>query len=127
MHAPEYSIVCAVFYVNVTHQKPPSMHPPARYYNLYPEKQRLPGMKERGVPVHGAGLQGHFDAGGTGWGRPPTPHSVQRQVRRLGELGLTVNISEMDVRVAGVSASSVHRDRYQDGWMDRWMDRCMHG
>lgn len=59
-------------------------------------------MKERGVPVHGAGLQGHFTASGTGLRRPPTPHSVQRQVRRLGELGLRVNISEMDVRVAGV-------------------------
>lgn len=64
-------------------------------------------MKERGVPVHGAGLQGHFAAAGTGMRRPPTPHSVRRQVRRLGELGLRVNISEMDVRVAGVSTFPV--------------------
>ncbi|CAM9495504.1 unnamed protein product, partial [Hapterophycus canaliculatus] len=64
--------------------------------------EMLKGMKERGVPVHGAGMQAHFTAAGTGWRRPPTPHSVQRQVRRLGELGLSVNISEMDVRVAGV-------------------------
>ncbi|CAM9241385.1 unnamed protein product [Ectocarpus fasciculatus] len=63
----------------------------------------LKGMKERGVPVHGAGLQGHFTAAGTGMRRTPTPHSVQRQVRRLGDLGLTVNISEMDVRVAGLA------------------------
>lgn len=55
------------------------------------------------MPVHGAGLQAHFDAAGTGLRRTPTPHSVRRQVRRLGELGLSVNISEMDVRVAGVS------------------------
>lgn len=37
---------------------------------------------------------------------PPTeelpPPLGPRQVRRLGELGLSVNISEMDVRVAGV-------------------------
>eukprot|EP00903_Cladosiphon_okamuranus_P011673 g10979.t1 len=65
----------------------------------------LKGMKERGVPVHGAGLQGHFTAAGTGLRRVPTPHSVQRQVRRLGELGLRVNISEMDVRVAGLPES----------------------
>ncbi|CAN0537858.1 unnamed protein product, partial [Ectocarpus sp. 12 AP-2014] len=36
----------------------------------------LKGMKERGVPVHGAGLQGHFTAAGTGMRRTPTPHSV---------------------------------------------------
>lgn len=59
-------------------------------------------MNERGVPVHGVGLQAHFDAAGTGLRRPPTPHSVNRQVRRLGKLGLSVNISEMDVRIAGV-------------------------
>ncbi|CAM9283040.1 unnamed protein product, partial [Ascophyllum nodosum] len=60
----------------------------------------LKGMKDRGVPVHCAGLQAHFDAAGVGLKRPPTPHSVRRNVRRLGELGLSVNISEMDVRVA---------------------------
>ncbi|CAM9681294.1 unnamed protein product, partial [Discosporangium mesarthrocarpum] len=58
----------------------------------------LQGMKERGVPIHGVGLQAHFDAAGTGLGRVPTPHSVRRNVRRLGALGLEVNISEMDVR-----------------------------
>lgn len=60
-------------------------------------------MKNRGVPVHGAGLQAHFDAAGTGLRRPPTPHSMRRNVCRLGDLGLSVNISEMDVRVADVS------------------------
>ena len=54
------------------------------------------------MPVHCAGLQAHFDAAGVGLKRPPTPHSVRRNVRRLGELGLSVNISEMDVRVADV-------------------------
>ena len=63
-------------------------------------------MKERGVPVHGAGLQAHFNAAGTGLRRTPTPHSVSRQVRRLGELGLSVNISEMDVRVAEVRSET---------------------
>lgn len=68
----------------------------------------LLGMKERGVPVHGAGMQAHFTAAGTGQYRVPTPHSVQRNVRRLGELGLTVNISEMDVRYADVRERSSH-------------------
>lgn len=64
----------------------------------------LKGMKERGVPVHGAGMQSHFTASGIGQYRPPTPHSVQRNVKRLGDLGLTVNISEMDVRYADLPA-----------------------
>jgi endo-1,4-beta-xylanase len=63
------------------------------FYNL------LKGMKERGVPVHGAGMQAHFNAAGTGLSQPPTPRSVKAQIRRLGNLGLRVNLSEMDVRI----------------------------
>ena len=63
------------------------------FYNL------LKGMKERGVPVHGAGMQAHLNAAGIALSRAPTPRSVKAQIRRLGELGLKVNISEMDVRV----------------------------
>lgn len=60
----------------------------------------LRDLVQRGVPVHGAGIQAHFNAGGTGRGRPPTPSMVKRQIRRIGGLGLKVNISEMDVRVS---------------------------
>lgn len=68
-------------------------------------------MKERGVPVHGVGIQGHFDAAGGHHWAIPTPHSVQRNVRRYGDLGLTVNISEMDVRIADVRRSYGHPSR----------------
>ena len=64
------------------------------FYNL------LKDLVQRGVPVHGAGIQAHFNAGGTGRGRPPTPSMVKRQIRRIGELGLKVNMSELDVRVS---------------------------
>jgi endo-1,4-beta-xylanase len=60
----------------------------------------LKGMLERGVPVGGVGLQAHFTASGVGTGRCPTPAAVAANVRRLGELGLRVNISEMDVRTS---------------------------
>lgn len=60
----------------------------------------LADLKAKGVPVHGCGMQGHFNAAGVGWNRPPTPRMVKQQIRRLGDLGLTVNISEMDVRVS---------------------------
>jgi len=60
----------------------------------------LSDLRQKGVPVHGCGMQAHFNAAGTGRQRPPTPRMVKAQIRRLGDLGLTVNISEMDVRVS---------------------------
>jgi len=69
----------------------------------------LKDLVHRGVPVHGAGMQAHFDAGGVGRRRPPTPSMVKRQVRRLGALGLKVNISEMDVRVSRLSGGGEGR------------------
>ncbi len=71
------------------------------FYNL------LKGMKERGVTVHGAGMQAHFNAAGTGLSLPPTPRSVKAQIRRLGDLGLRVNLSEMDVRIGKILPQSV--------------------
>jgi len=47
-----------------------------------------------GVPIHGVGLQMHLDA----WDYP-RPADVAANVRRLAQLGLKVNISEMDVRI----------------------------
>lgn len=60
----------------------------------------LAGLVKKGVPIHGCGIQAHFNAAGTGRNRPPTPRMVKNQIRRLGLLGLKVNISEMDVRVS---------------------------
>lgn len=65
------------------------------FYNL------LKGLVEKNVPIHGAGIQAHFNAGGVDERqRVPTPFQVKKQIRRIGELGLKVNISEMDVRVS---------------------------
>ena len=64
------------------------------FYNL------LKDLTQRKIPVHGCGIQAHFNAAGVGRNRPPTPRMVQQQIRRLGRLGLKVNISEMDVRVS---------------------------
>lgn len=57
-------------------------------------------LTAKNVPIHGCGIQAHFNAAGTGRNRPPTPYQVKQQIHRLGELGLSVNISEMDVRVS---------------------------
>jgi endo-1,4-beta-xylanase len=69
------------------------------FYNL------LADLKAKDVPVHGCGLQAHFNAAGVGLNRPPTPRMVKQQIRRLGKLGLSVNISEMDVRVSKLPAN----------------------
>jgi endo-1,4-beta-xylanase len=52
------------------------------------------GLRERGVPVDGVGLQFHV-------GLPlPARDQVEEAIRRLGELGVEVHISEMDVPVS---------------------------
>jgi endo-1,4-beta-xylanase len=52
------------------------------------------GMKERGVPIHGVGLQSHFD--NNSWTKPS---DIDKNIKRLGELGLRVSITELDFRV----------------------------
>lgn len=58
----------------------------------------------RGVPIGGVGLQMHLDAAS----RPATA-DIARNVARLAALGLRVNISEMDVRVARVAGDRTAR------------------
>jgi len=60
----------------------------------------LASLIKKGAPIHGCGIQAHFNAAGTGQRRVPTPRMVKNQIHRLGNLGLKVNISEMDVRVS---------------------------
>jgi GH35 family endo-1,4-beta-xylanase len=47
-----------------------------------------------GVPIHGVGLQMHVEAG-----TAPSAGEVAQNMRRLADLGLLVNISEMDVQI----------------------------
>jgi endo-1,4-beta-xylanase len=67
-----------------------------------------------GVPIDGVGLQMHVSASS----RPPNA-SIASNMRRLADLGLTVHISEMDVRVNGVPGATqtrleVQRTTYYD-------------
>jgi GH35 family endo-1,4-beta-xylanase len=62
------------------------------------------GLVEAGVPIDGVGLQAHFSA--TGY---PRAADIAANMRRLAELGLLVNISEMDVRISGLSGSQSAR------------------
>jgi endo-1,4-beta-xylanase len=76
----------------------------------------LKDLVQKGVPIHGAGMQAHFNAGGVGHRqRVPTPLQVKNQIRRIGELGLKVNISEMDVRVSQLSGDEEIKTLAQTG------------
>jgi endo-1,4-beta-xylanase len=58
----------------------------------------------RGVPIDGIGLQMHVSANNR-----PTTDAIVSNMRRLAALGLTVHISEMDVRVNNVPGSEQAR------------------
>jgi len=52
------------------------------------------GLLQRGVPIHGVGLQMHISLD-----RSPEPQDVAANMKRYQELGLEVHITEMDVRI----------------------------
>jgi endo-1,4-beta-xylanase len=56
------------------------------------------------VPIGGVGLQMHIEAT-----RQASPADIARNLRRLAELGLLVNISEMDVRIARLPGEAAAR------------------
>jgi GH35 family endo-1,4-beta-xylanase len=58
------------------------------------------GLRAQGVPIDGVGLQMHITAT-----NPPSEASIAANMRRLASLGLSVNISEMDVRIRDVSGT----------------------
>jgi endo-1,4-beta-xylanase len=61
-------------------------------------------LKTAGVPIDGVGLQMHVSANGR-----PSDASVASNMRRLAELGLSVAITEMDVKINGVAGSEQTR------------------
>jgi endo-1,4-beta-xylanase len=48
------------------------------------------GMKQRGIPIHGVGLQCHL-------GAPVNKANISKNIKRLGELGLRVSCTEIDI------------------------------
>lgn len=66
------------------------------------------GLVARGVPIDGVGFQMHFDAN-----TAPSTEELFENFQRFIDLGLTVNISELDVRVANVFGSQERKLRVQ--------------
>src|SRR5712691_926262 len=61
-------------------------------------------LRAAGVPVDGVGLQMHLDAA-----RHPSVGDIRANIHRLGELGLVVEITEMDLRVRGLAGTRAER------------------
>jgi endo-1,4-beta-xylanase len=61
-------------------------------------------LLSQGVPIDGIGLQMHVSATGR-----PSDASIASNMRRLADLGLLVNISEMDVRIRDVPGTTQTR------------------
>jgi endo-1,4-beta-xylanase len=74
-------------------------------------------MVERGVPIDGVGLQGHVTLGGV------DEEKVAENIRRLGELGLEVHITEMDVVYTIDAADFVFKGQAND--YRAMMDACL--
>ena len=54
------------------------------------------GMIERGIPIDGVGMQFHIELN-----KLPDLKEVAQNIKRLGELGLQVHITELDIRIKG--------------------------
>jgi endo-1,4-beta-xylanase len=67
------------------------------------------GMRQRGVPVHGVGLQMHVLANGQ-----PSRADISANIRRLGQLGLEVQITEMDVRLRASDTLAAQAQVYRN-------------
>jgi endo-1,4-beta-xylanase len=61
-------------------------------------------LVSKGVPIDGVGLQMHVSANNR-----PSDDSIAANMRRLAGLGLTIHISEMDVRISGVPGTEQMR------------------
>jgi endo-1,4-beta-xylanase len=69
-------------------------------YNL------VKGMKQRGIPIHGVGLQYHVSIS-----YQPNINAVHTNIQRLIDLGLEVHITELDVSTNGQASASAFQSQ----------------
>jgi endo-1,4-beta-xylanase len=77
-------------------------------------------LLDRRVPVDGVGFQGHFDARFA-----PSFDQMVENFQRFGDLGLSVNISELDVRIARLGGSMAYRLAVQKQIYQRVSAACL--
>jgi endo-1,4-beta-xylanase len=100
------------------------------YYNDYGIENQNPKsdavyallerLRERGVPVDGVGFQAHLDARFA-----PSLDELVQNFERFAALGLSVNISELDVRIAGLGGSAAYKRAVQKQIYQRVSAACV--
>src|SRR5690606_6068598 len=76
---------------------------PGRRDRIY---QLVKDLLDKGVPIHGIGMQGHWSLYG------PSPEQIRAAIEKFASLGLKVSITELDVSVYEYSDRS---NRYPTG------------
>ncbi|MBN2303717.1 MAG: endo-1,4-beta-xylanase [Anaerolineae bacterium] len=71
----------------------------------------------RGVPIHGIGMQGHFTLGSINYG------SIASNMQRLGELGLEVQFTEVDVKYLGEADNEIMTEQARTYY--KLMELCL--
>ena len=67
------------------------------------------GMVERNIPIDGVGMQFHVELG-----QMPPLDQVAENMKRLGELGLQVHITELDIRIPEPATPEMLEQQAQD-------------
>lgn len=76
----------------------------------------LRGLKQRGVPVHGLGIQSHLRAGDT------FGPGLSRFILAVRDMGLSVHVTELDVDDSRLTGSVADRDNSVAGTYKRYLD-----
>ena len=63
------------------------------------------GLKEAGVPIHGIGLQGHWAI------NEPSAEELDNTLRKFAELGMKIQITELDISVYNKEHNSREKNR----------------
>lgn len=80
----------------------------------------IKAAKARGVPIDGLGMQMHID--GT---HPPQKEEVIANMKRFGELGVKVYVTEFDVNMNDVKANDKTKDDIEAGIYYEMMRACI--
>lgn len=78
------------------------------------------GLVEAGVPIDGVGFQMHLSAGSA-----PSVEQMVENLKRFTALGLTVNVSELDVRTTQLPWSKATKLAIQQQVYHRVIDACL--
>jgi endo-1,4-beta-xylanase len=78
------------------------------------------GLVRDGVPIHGVGFQMHLEAQSS-----PSTEEMVANLRRFTDLGLRVNISELDVRIANLGGDLATRFAIQRQVFHRAAAACV--